>query len=94
MRLKVNIWPWLGGSVGWSIIPSTKRLWVQFQSGHIPRLRVQSLVGAHMGSNQQMFLYHINVLFFPFSFFEINKKHILGEASRKKVNICLERKKK
>ena len=25
--------PWLGGSVGWSVIPYTKRLWVQFPVG-------------------------------------------------------------
>ena len=31
------------------------------QSGHIPRLWVRSLVGAHTGGNQSMFLSYINV---------------------------------
>ena len=43
--------PWPGGSAGWSVVPYTKRLWIQFCSGHISKLRVQSLVGALMGGN-------------------------------------------
>ena len=38
----VPLWPWPGGSVGWSITnmnPCTKRLWVQYPAV------------AHMGSN-------------------------------------------
>ena len=46
---------WLG------IIPQSDS-----QLGHIPRLRVQSLVGVDVGSNLLMFLSHINVSF-PFS---------------------------
>ena len=32
-----------------------------FQSGHMPRLQVQTLVGAHMAGNQLMFLSHVDV---------------------------------
>ena len=42
--------------------------WVQFdsQSGHIPRLRVQSPVGVGTVGNRSMFLSHIDVSL-PFS---------------------------
>ena len=49
---------WLSWLECQSHIP--KRLWVQFP-GHIPRLQVQSLVGAHTGDNCLMFLSHIDV---------------------------------
>ena len=45
--------PWPGGSVGWSIVPYTKRLWVQ------------SPVRAHMGDNPLMFLSHVDVSRLP-----------------------------
>ena len=47
---------WLNG---WSVIPYTKRLWVQFPvrtHSDIPRLLLWSPVGAHTGGNQSMFL--------------------------------------
>ena len=48
---------WLGGSVGWSIVLYTKRLWVQFpQSGHIPRLQIWSPLGVCTGGNWLIFL--------------------------------------
>lgn len=40
---------------------------VDFRSGHIPQLRVQSLVGAHVGGNQFTFLLCINVSLPPLS---------------------------
>ena len=58
---------WPGGSVGWIIIYTKK-------------LGVRSLVGAHTGGNQSMFLSHIHVFFslsFPSSPSKISK-HILG----------------
>ena len=56
------------------------------ESGHIPRLQVQSPVRVHMGGNQLMFLSHISVslsLSFSLSlppFLSLSKinKHILG----------------
>ena len=55
--------PWPGGSVGWSIIPYTKRFWVR------------SPVGMHTGGNWSMFLSHFDVslsLLLPFSLSQIN----------------------
>ena len=43
--------PWLGGSVDWIIVLYTKDCRFSSQSGHIPRLRVQSPVGELMGGN-------------------------------------------
>ena len=40
---------WLGGSVAWSIVPYSKRLWVSFP------------IRARMGGNLSMFLSHIHV---------------------------------
>ena len=72
---KTQILPWLGGSVGWSMVLYPKRyrtFWIgigpcRFDSwsGHIPRLQVRSPVRAHMGGNQLMFLSHIDVSFSP-----------------------------
>ena len=45
--------------VGGSIDLHTKRLWVQSQSGHIPRLRVRSPVGEHTGGNQSTSPSHV-----------------------------------
>ena len=49
------------GSVGWSFVSYTKRLWVLSQSGHILRFQVRFLAGAHRGGNQSMFLSHVDV---------------------------------
>ena len=48
-------------------------------SGHIPRLWVWSLVRAHVGGNQLMLLFHVNISLSPSpsSLSKINK-HILG----------------
>ena len=54
--LKEATWPSLGGSVGWSITCTPKGWAFDSQSGHMPRLRVQSLAGAHRGGNQSVFL--------------------------------------
>ena len=43
------------------------------QSGHIPRLQVQSPVGVYMGGNQSMFLTSMFFLSLPSSFFKINE---------------------
>ena len=53
--------PWPGGLVGWSIIHPPKGYGFNSQSGHIPRLQVQSLIGEYTGGNKLMFLSHINV---------------------------------
>ena len=75
----VKIWPWPGCSVGWSIVPYTKRLWVQ------------SPVRVLTGGNQSKFLSHINVfpspspslsLCLPSSLAKINK-HILKWVKNK-----------
>ena len=39
----IHFTPWLSGSVGWNVVPHTKR------SGHIPRLQVQSLIKSAYG---------------------------------------------
>lgn len=44
--------PWSGGSFGWSVIAYTKRLWVGFQLGHIPRLQVRSVVRTWVNGKQ------------------------------------------
>ena len=81
---KESTLPWPHGSVGWSIIPCTERLWFNSHSGHISRLRVQSPVRAHTGGNCSMFLSHINLsLSLPpsvsrFPFLSKINKHILG----------------
>ena len=54
--------PWPGGSVSWSIILYTKKLWFNSWSGHIPRLQVPSLVEAQTGGKLSMFLSHTDVL--------------------------------
>ena len=54
--------PWPGGSVSWSTVPCTKRLWFNAQSGHIPRLWGGSRVRARKGGSQSMFL---SQFFFP-----------------------------
>ena len=43
--LKNAEWPWLDGTIDWSILPYTKSLWVQ------------SPVEARMGGNQSLFLF-------------------------------------
>ena len=54
---------WLGGLKA----PYTpKHCRFDSQSGHIPRLQVQSLVRVHTRGNQSMFLSHINVFLSPF----------------------------
>ena len=60
---KRTIQPRLGGSVGWSIIPYTKRL------------QVRAPVRVHRGGNQLIFLSHIDV-YLPLFPTKINK-HIL-----------------
>ncbi|KAF6119878.1 hypothetical protein HJG60_010261 [Phyllostomus discolor] len=45
---KWAILPWPSGSVGWSI---SKMLHTPSPVGHIPRVRVQCPIGAHMGGN-------------------------------------------
>ena len=51
----------MGGSISWSVVPYTR-----FElSGHIPRLQVQSPVGVCTGSNQSMFLSHIDTSWSP-----------------------------
>ena len=57
---EVSLCPCWWGLVGWSIIPYTKRLGVDSWSGHIPRLWVQSPVGAPMAGNHLMFLSHVS----------------------------------
>ena len=56
---------------------TTKGCRFHFQSGHIPRLWVWSLVGVHAGGDQSMLLSHIKVCFClslsPSSLFKINK---------------------
>ena len=49
--LKNHSEPWLGGSVGWTIIGRPKVSGFDSQPGDIPRLWVQSPVGAHTGCN-------------------------------------------
>ena len=64
--------PWLGGSVGWSIVPYTKSCGFDSQSGNIPRSWVQSPVGECSRGNSSMFLSLINVSL-PLSLKKINK---------------------
>ena len=51
-------------------------------SGHVPRLQVWSLVGAHTGSNQLMFFSHTDVsVSLPSSLSKINEEIMsLGEG--------------
>ena len=48
--------PWLGGSADRSTVLYTKGCGFDSWSGYIPRLQVQSLVGARTEGNQSMFL--------------------------------------
>ena len=36
--LKIDLWPWLGGSVGWSIVPVCQSCRFDPQSGHIQEM--------------------------------------------------------
>ena len=62
MTAQERPWPWL---VWLSFIgvssPKPKSRRFNFQSGHMPRLWVQSLVRVHSRGNQLIFLSHINV---------------------------------
>ena len=83
--------PWPGGSVGWSIIPYTKKGY-RFApwSGHIPRLWVWSPVGAHMRGNRLIFLSHIDVslcLSLPLSLKSINISS--GDDLKKRLSAFL-----
>ena len=49
------------GVVGWTSSCKPKGHLFSSQSGHMPGLRVQSMVGALMEVNQSMFLSHINI---------------------------------
>ena len=56
------------GSVGGMSSHKAKAHWVEFQSEHMPELRVLSPFGAYARGNQSTFLSHINVslpLFLP-----------------------------
>ena len=55
------------GSVGWSIICKPKCHWFNSWSGHMPRLWIQSPVGAHMRGSRSMFLSRIDVSLSPSS---------------------------
>ena len=78
--LKILGMPWMGGSIGWSMVPYTQKV-----VGLIPSLG--TYLGCRFvpwpvpvqGYNQLMFLSHVDVslsLSFPSSLFNINK-HIL-----------------
>ena len=41
--LKYNTQPWVGGSVGWRVVPHTKTRGSDSQPGHTPGLQVQPL---------------------------------------------------
>ena len=51
----------LCGSVGWAPSHKLKGHWLDSQSGHMPRLQVQSPVGAGMRGNRLIFPSHIKV---------------------------------
>ena len=69
--------PWLGVSVGWSIIHTLKGCEFGSQSGHMPRLPP---MGARVAGNQSMFPSHINVSLFLF---------LPSSLSKKSINISL-----
>ena len=83
-RNKRKRWALAGGSVGWSVIPYTKRLGFDSWSGHIPRLWVQSPIrpGCVLEATDGLFFSYIDV---SLSLSLINK-HILRWGLNKKEN--------
>ena len=77
--------------LSWSVVSTPKGCRFDSQSGHIPRLQVQSPVGVHTGGNLLMFLSHIDVsLSHRFLSLSPTPKSInisLGEDSTKKEPI-------
>ena len=76
--LKKRSQPWPGGSVGWSVVLNTKRLWVQFwdrAAGSIP--------GQGVYRRQPMGVFHFDA-FLCFSLSKINENISLGEDLKKK----------
>lgn len=67
---------WLGGSIDQNIVPHTKSFAFSSLSGHIPMLRVHSLVGARTESNQLMFLSHTCFSLFLFLIYIQIRTHI------------------
>ena len=83
--------PWLGGSVGWSIVLCNKGCGFDSWSGHIPTLWVGSPVGACTGGNQLMFLsYTDGPLFLSLSLPPTSSEHISSGRIKKQstYHIC------
>lgn len=71
-RKSTKTLPWLGPSVGCSIVPRTRGCGFESRLRHMPGLQVQSLVRPHMGGDISMFLISFSLSPSPSSLWKKN----------------------